>query len=100
MTNDSPADDRVQFWYPVDKTTDLTGQDVVKGAHVWELSWSRRKGLMRIRLEDGREWYFRAASGKGKVLYADSEYGRVFLRAKVLVQPDGTAFFYRAKEDK
>lgn len=97
----SPADDRAQFWYPVDTATDLTGQaDPPKGGHVWELSWSRRKGLMRIRLEDGREWYFRSATGKVKVLSADSKTGRVFVRGKVVVQPDGSAFFYKAKEDK
>ena len=55
---------------------------------------------MRIRLEDGREWYFRSASGEAKVLHADSEYGRVFLRGKVIVQPGGEAFFFLAKEDK
>ncbi len=75
MTNDcGPApDDRVQFWYPVDTTTDLTGQeDPPKSVNVWELSWSRRKGLMRIRLEDGREWYFRSAGGEAHFLHADS----------------------------
>lgn len=99
-TKEGTADDRVQFWSPVDTTTDLSGQPVAKGAHVWELSWSRRKGLMRCRLEDGREWYFRAANGKCKVLHADSVHGRMFIRAKMVVQDDGSAFFYRAKVDK
>lgn len=97
----SPADDRAQFWYPVDKTTDLTGQVAPPGnARVWELSWSRRKGLMRIRLQDGREWYFRTAAGKARVLHADNDTGRLFLRGKVVVQNGDQAFFYKAKEDK
>ena len=85
-----------QFAYRADQVTDLTGQvEPPADLRVWELSWSRKRALMRIRDTKGREWYFRSLIGKGYVLGGDETTGRMFVRARVLVQPNGSAYLYR-----
>lgn len=52
-----------------------------EGVDVLELSWDRKKGLMRIIIQDQGTWYFKELMGKAQVLSADSEKGRLYLKA-------------------
>lgn len=77
------------------------------GEYEWDLSWSRRKSLMRVRLPvfvDGKyvrtdEWYFNKAVGKTYVVGCDSEYGTVKIRGKVRPSGDGGVQLYLAESD-
>ena len=51
------------------------------GVETLELSWDRKKGLMRIIIKDQGTWYFKELMGKAQLLSADSEKGRLNLRA-------------------
>ena len=46
-----------------------------------ELSWDRKKGLMRIIIKDQGTWYFKELMGKAQVLSTDNAKGRLYLRA-------------------
>lgn len=84
--------------YHVDQTATLVQDPPPNGMRDWELSWSRRQNLMRLRL-DGQEWLFKSAAGKVRVLHADSETGRVDIRCKVRIEND-TAFLYLTGQER
>ena len=51
------------------------------GIEELELSWDRKKGFMRIIIKDQGTWYFKELMGKAQLLSADSERGRLYIRA-------------------
>jgi hypothetical protein len=62
-----------------------------------ELSWDRKKAFMRIIIEGKGTWYFKEVLGKAQLLSADSEKGRLSLRAIPLL--DGEVL-YLARDPK
>ncbi len=68
------------------------------GTHVWEISWSRRQAMMRIRrihcphdacYADPYEWWFKKSAGRPYVLGANDESGRMLFLAKASIQHRG-----------
>ena len=51
------------------------------GVEELELSWDRKKAFMRIIIKDQGTWYFKELMGKAQLLSADSENGRLYMRA-------------------
>lgn len=51
------------------------------GVEELELSWDRNKAFMRIIIKDQGTWYFKELMGKAQLLSADSERGRLHIRA-------------------
>jgi len=60
-----------------------------------ELSWDRKKAFMRIIIKDKGTWYFKELMGKAQVLSADSEKGRLYLRAIPFLDKDDTLYLAR-----
>lgn len=81
--------------------------DTPSGTHVWEISWSRTRAMMRIRrihcphdncYGDGYEWWFKKAAGRPYVMGSNKESGRMLFLATAKIQHrEGHPFlqFYR-----
>ena len=67
------------------------------GIEELELSWDRKKGFMRIIIKDQGTWYFKELMGKAQLLSADSERGRLYIRAIPFLDGD-TLYLARAPE--
>ncbi len=68
------------------------------GTHVWEISWSRQRAMMRIRrihcphddcYADQYEWWFKKTAGRPRLLGCNSETGRMLMLGKALLQHRG-----------
>lgn len=71
-----------------------------KGYNLWEISWSRRHGSMRAKLEDGRAWFITKTTGKGSLVHTDSDIGRIYLVFKCTLKPDGSMQIWRPSPEK
>ena len=67
------------------------------GIEELELSWDRKKGFMRIIIKDQGTWYFKELMGKAQLLSADSERGRLYIRA-IPFLAGATLYLARAPE--
>ena len=81
-------------WEPIPKQREFPA-----GVQEIELSWSRSKAYMRLRvLPDETEWYLKEMLGKVEIVRADPQSGRMYFRAKcVVTNEDGyaTARFWK-----
>lgn len=69
--------------------------DVPAGTHTWELSWSRRKAVMRLRVVqcvhetckvNQNEWYFKKMTGDWKNLRGQKDSGRFLFDARAQLE--------------
>lgn len=84
-------------------------KETPEGTHIWELSWSRRRAMMRARrihcphddcFGDTYEWWFKKAAGKPKLLGGNPDTGRMLMLGRVKIQHrSGHPFlqFYKPK---
>ena len=81
-------------------TQDLVPEqyELPTGTHVWEVSWSRRRTMMRIRTihcphddcyGDRYEWWFKKAAGKPYMMGGNQKSGRMLFLAKAKIQHRG-----------
>ena len=82
------------------QNTDPIGpQDSIpSGVHDIELSWDRKRGYMRIKI-DGKSWWFKEYLGRCQVLSTDNSKGRLNIRAMAVLN-DETLTMYRDPDAK
>ena len=57
------------------------------GVHGIELSWDRKRGYMRIKI-DGKSWWFKEYLGRCQVVSTDNSKGRLNLRAMAVLNDE------------
>ena len=85
-------DNKVQTDEPIGYQTPIPSEL----AHL-ELSWDRRKALMRIIIKDKGTWYFKEVLGKAQMLSSDNKTGRLNLKAIPFLDGE-TLYLYRDPE--
>jgi hypothetical protein len=75
-----------------------TQAPIPSGIHDIELSWDRKKGYMRI-IIDQEYWWFKEYLGKAQILGCDNERGRLYLRAAAYIDNE-TLIMYRDPDAK
>ena len=68
------------------------------GVHDIELSWDRKRGYMRIKI-NGKSWWFKEYLGRCQVLSTDNSKGRLNLRAMAVLNGE-TLTMYRDPDAK
>ena len=69
--------------------------DLPTGTHTFELSWSRRRQMMRLRdacgpdCEAEYEWWFKQSVGQAADLTTDAETGRMTFRGRGVIEHNG-----------
>jgi hypothetical protein len=65
---------------------------IPSGVHDIELSWDRKRGYMRVVIDDST-WWFKEYLGKAQMMGTDNARGRLFLRAMARIDGDTLSMF-------